>query len=61
MSKRDINATGTSCDYCKGLIPDYSTNIVIAKFRIGSHEKHDFLVHQTCIMDKLRAICSEEM
>lgn len=53
--------TVTACDYCDNVIPFDSRDIMVAEFRIGSFDKHDFLVHQTCIMDMLAGICNREL
>src|SRR6266568_54039 len=53
--------TETVCDSCNSPIPDDSGDIAVAKFRIGSHGKHDFIVHQTCMMSILEDICREEL
>lgn len=53
--------TLTCCDYCNQVIPDESRDIAVAKFRIGACGKHDFIVHQTCMMGMLEQICRSEL
>jgi len=51
----------TVCDSCNTVIPDDSRDVAVAEFRIGSNDKHDFIVHQTCMTGMLEGICRREL
>lgn len=53
--------TFTACDSCDEIIPFESPDIAIAEFRIGSLDRHCFIVHQTCMMKMLEWICRDEL